>query len=347
MKQNIYIDDSGNYIELNKLLNQCCSKGNILVVCGKAYYSNPIGEFIKSFENRTVIEYFRDYSPNPDYSSVIKGVDVLKKSCCNTIIAVGGGSAIDVAKCIKLYAMTELKMVFPTNIVKSDIRLIVIPTTAGSGAESTRFAVVYMNGAKQSIDNDQCYPDDVILDSSLLRSLPLYQRKSTMMDALCHAMESYWSVNASDESRFLAKEAAEEIYKYKDGYFCNTAIGNRGMLFAANKAGRAINISKTTAAHAMSYKLTTKYGIAHGHAVALCMKVLLPYLEGLALYMERFNEIYEEMKLDIPDISSEDIDELTESVNRERLANTPVQLRKEDISEMYLSIANMRPSNES
>lgn len=110
------------------------------------------------------------------------------------------------------------------------------------------------------------------LTPGALKTLPAYQRKSTMLDALCHAVESFWSVHATAESKAYSRDALKMIRRYAEDYLANCDEGNAGMLLAANTAGKAINLTQTTAGHAMCYKLTSLYGLAHGHAAALCVK---------------------------------------------------------------------------
>ena len=253
------------------------------------------------------VRKFSDFGSNPLYESVCKGVEEFNASGCDTIIAVGGGSSIDVAKCIKLYCPSEPK-------------LIAIPTTAGTGSESTRYAVAYRNGEKQSITHESIIPDYAILEPSVLDSLPLYQKKCTMMDALCQAIESWWSVNATDASRVLSRQAIGLIMANWEAYIfgCSggcastnrfaslipplrqacrpdfgppvhedtgvhasrggTASAAAAIMRAANIAGQAINITQTTAPHAFSYKLTSLFGLPHGHAVALCLPEIWEFM---------------------------------------------------------------------
>lgn len=210
------------------------------------------------------VRKFSDFGSNPLYESVCKGVEEFNSSGCDTIVAVGGGSSIDVAKCIKLYCPSEPK-------------LIAIPTTAGTGSESTRYAVVYRNGEKQSITHESIIPDYAILEPSVLDSLPLYQKKCTMMDALCQAIESWWSVNATDASRVLSRQAIELIMANWEVYIFK-GLNSREIMRAANIAGQAINITQTTAPHAFSYKLTSLFGLPHGHAVALCLPEIWEFM---------------------------------------------------------------------
>ena len=191
---------------------------------------------------------FDDFQPNPLYESVVKGVQLFRSEGCSAIIAVGGGSAMDVAKCIKLYSNMEgngeeggfLKQ----EIVPNDIPFLVIPTTAGTGSEATRYAVIYYEGAKQSVTHTSIIPGTVLFDPSALKTLPIYQKKATMADALCHAVESYWSVNSTEESREISKKAILAILSNMEGYLANTEEGNAGMLAAAHLAGQAINITQ-------------------------------------------------------------------------------------------------------
>ncbi len=345
----------------------------LFVVCDDSFkLLRGIGEKIKRLElNGTMAVLFNDFSPNPVYESVVKGVGLFKNSGANAIIAIGGGSAIDVAKCIKLYSTLEVPgdngRWLTEPVLENNIPLLAIPTTAGTGSEATRYAVIYYNGAKQSITSDNCIPGSVLFDSTVLESLPTYQRKSTMCDALCHAIESFWSVNSNEESKEYSALAIKEIIKHMDGYLNNTVEGNEGMLRAANIAGKAINIAQTTAGHAMCYKLTSIFGISHGHAAMLCDRVLFPWMtsntekcidERGSDYLKkvfeeitnaldekniddalcRFERIFEKLNLDIPVASDEQIIELVSSVNTDRLKNHPIKINENDLSELYKQI---------
>ena len=287
-------------------------------------------------------------------------------------MAIGGGSAIDVAKCIKLYSDMKGKgengSYLKQEIVPNDIPFLAVPTTAGTGSEATRYAVIYYDGSKQSISDYSCIPETVLFDPSVLKTLPIYQKKATMMDAFCHAIESFWSVNSTDESKQYSAEAIKMILANMDGYLANNDMANANMLKAANIAGKAINITQTTAGHAMCYKLTSLYGIAHGHAAALCDKVLFPYMiantdkcidsRGEEYLINTFKEIAKAMDCDmaeqaaekfaavigklelaVPKITSEnDIDILKTSVNPVRLKNNPIGLNVPAIEKLYREI---------
>lgn len=262
----IYEKDSAQQIK--NILSDLQTK-KYLLVCGRSFQHLLISKYF--IEANIPYITFSKFSPNPLYEDVCKGVDLFNSENCDTIVAVGGGSAIDVAKCIKLFCRMDSKSNYLSQEYRdSGVPLVAVPTTAGTGSESTRYSVIYYNGEKQSVTHNSIIPDYAILDSSVLKSLPIYQKKCTLLDALCQGIEAWWSVNSNEESKVYSKMAVETIIKYMDSYiYDNDEIAAEQIMLAANYAGRAINITQTTAPHAMSYKLTSMYKLPHGHAVAL------------------------------------------------------------------------------
>lgn len=361
---------SENYKELDEYIKENKAK-TILLVCDIALPFLKISKYFDALEERMGVKVvkFDDFKPNPQYESVVAGVEVFKKNNCDLIMAVGGGSCIDVAKCIKLYSnMDPDQNYLKQEIVPNDIKLLAVPTTAGTGSEATRYAAIYYQGAKQSVTDYSAIPSTVIVDASVLKTLPEYQKKATMMDTLCHAVESYWSVNSTEESYEYSRQAIKLIVENKDGYLANDDEGCANMLHAANLGGKAINITQTTAGHAMCYKLTSLYGIAHGHAAALCVSKLWPYMtkhtdkcidprgetylkdifvkiadamgcDTVEKGIQAFQKIVNDLKLEAPEVKDpSDYDILKTSVNPVRLKNFPVQLDEEAIDRLYHQI---------
>lgn len=343
-----------------------------LLVCGPSFDALPVAVPLLSALEAAGCDAIRfgSFHPNPDFASAAEGVALLQSAGCDCILAVGGGSALDIAKCIKRYALSDPAGLRPDLVAKPNgIPLFALPTTAGSGSEVTRFSVIYDRGEKQSIADAALIPEAALLLPEALATLPPYQRRATMLDTLCHAIESYWSVRATPQSRQCARDALALARRHHDGYLQNTLEGNAGMLDASNLAGQAIDQTQTTAAHAMCYKLTTRHGLAHGHAVALCLPPLWRYLlahtcdridphgpDGLAQTLQslalafgcdsaqeapdRFEALVR--ALDLPPLSPLDdaeLDLLAMSVNTERLQNTPVALDTAAIRELYRGIA--------
>lgn len=365
------INTNGDYKELDSFFKESgCKK--IFLVCDPSIKFLMLDNYFEELENNLgiMVLRFSDFQSNPLYESVVKGVSIFNATNCQMIVAVGGGSAMDVAKCIKLYSNMDPSINYlKQTIVPNNIPFLAIPTTAGTGSEATRFAVIYYNGAKQSVNDLSCIPTTVLFDSSAIKTLPEYQRKATMLDALCHSIESYWSVNSTEESKSYSDLAIKTIFVNYKKYLENEEVANSEMLKAAHFAGKAINITQTTAGHAMCYKLTSLYKIAHGHSAALCDVKLFPYMiahtelcidkRGADYLNKTFNQIANSMdcktveeagkkltafvdSLGLPKLDAKlsDLDELIHSVNPVRLKNNPVKLDEKSIEFLYRQILN-------
>lgn len=351
--------------------------GNLFLVVDSSYPFLNIKESVEALPVAGKV-MFSGFTPNPLYEQVCKGIELFKTTSCDAILAVGGGSAIDVAKCIKLAVLAEEgdKALIPPLVSRllpiegSRIPFIAIPTTAGTGSESTHNAVMYYEGVKQTVTNVGVLPGYAVLEPSVLKTLPLYQKKCTMMDALCQGIESWWSVNSTEESKTYSKLAVELIMANWQKYiFENDDRAAAQVMLAANYGGRAINIAQTTAAHAMSYKISSLYGLPHGHAVAICLPKIWDYMVAHmnrvvdargVLYLQRtFSEIALTLGVDhveaairrfsemlsalgllcpVSENKERDLDILTHAVNPIRLKNNPVELSQSAIQCLYDSI---------
>lgn len=199
--------------------------------------------------------------------------DNIKEKTFSHIVAVGGGTVMDIAKIIALAFSNHLEKIDavladPTGF-KNLKKLIFVPTTCGTGSEATHFAVVYKNGKKYSVSHNTIRAEAVILDHTFLLELPDKIRNATLLDALSQAVESMWAKNSTEESSGYAKEAIDLILK---GIQSEDKVEKlKSFHKGSYLAGKAINISKTTASHAISYPLTAKFGIPHGVAVFLTL----------------------------------------------------------------------------
>lgn len=336
-------------------------------VVGTAFRCLSLMDVIKKQYPQSV--FFDKFLPNPSYESIVVGIKLFRNYNCDFIVAVGGGSAIDVAKSIKAFAfIDEPKCYLNYSIEENGIKIVAVPTTAGTGSEATQFGVIYYKGVKQSVSHESLLPDYVILDANTLKYLPIYQKKVTMLDALCHGIESLWSINSTETSRQYASIAIKNILYYKDIYLSNKEENNLKMLCAANYSGKAINITKTTVAHAMSYKMTSIYGISHGHSVGLCLprvweyminhmdlcvetrgkdflNTIFKHISNLLGYTKPVEAIayldklmLEDLQLEKPKSRNGEIRELVEAVNVERLKNSPVYFSEDALNEIYTNI---------
>ncbi|MDP3698766.1 MAG: phosphonoacetaldehyde reductase [Nanoarchaeota archaeon] len=257
---------------------------SVFVVTGKnSYQRSGAQKMFESLLSDYKVIFFSDFSVNPQLEDVKKGIALFRRSGCDLVIAIGGGSVIDIAKSINfLAAQYEVpedyitKKLIAAHKPKS---FVAIPTTAGTGSEATHFAVVYIGKTKYSLGHQGwMLPKYVFLDPNLSFNLPKYITASTGIDALCQAVESYWSTQSTEESKEYARKAIKIILDNLASAVNNPSAPNReAMLLGANLAGKAINVSKTTACHAVSYPMTSYFGVSHGHACALTLGEMCLY----------------------------------------------------------------------
>lgn len=265
--------------ELGPILERHNPK-RILLVTGQASYARSGAEaalapIIEAYQTVR----FSDFGANLKLEEIVAGVDLFRASACEYVIGIGGGSVIDLAKAVALIgpqsdgaARYVSEQVTPA-VTRAGTTM--IPTTAGTGSESTHFSVIYVNGVKQSLSHASMLADAALVDPDLTDSLPPDVTACSGLDALCQAIESFWSNRSTETSRSLSERAIRIIMaNLEPAVKAPTSVIRDRMLTAANLSGQAINIARTTAAHAASYPLTSRFGLTHGHAVGLILSHL-------------------------------------------------------------------------
>lgn len=279
--------EEGALGSLADVLRQSDARHVFLVVDEAAYQLSGAGEILDPLWASFEVTRFSGFEPNPKVEDVERGVGLCRSANPDLIVALGGGTAIDLAKMIS--AMTPLKS-SPREIALESIpldggtiALVAIPTTAGTGSEATHFAVLYVDGQKYSIAADCLLPKWVIIDPALTYTVPPKMTAATGLDAFCQGIESIWAVGATEESLGYAVEAAELAYEHlADATHRPDPQSRAAMCRAAHLAGKAINISKTTLPHAISYALTSDYGIPHGASVGTTLSAVLAFNDGVS-----------------------------------------------------------------
>lgn len=348
-----------NYTDIDKVFEQLNVQKPFLC-CGKSFQKTKAFEYIEKF-NPIIFDRIR---PNPRFEDMIDAAKLFNAEGCDFMIGAGGGSPMDSAKMIRLMTTNDISKCLSEPMENNDIKALFIPTTAGTGSEATKSSVFYINEVeKTSIANLDFIPDYVILDEELLKSVPPYQRKCTCLDALCHAIESFWSVKATDESREYAEKAINLFFEAKDSYMKNEQYGNCQMLMASYYGGKAINITGTTAGHAMCYNITMNCSTAHGHSVAVCLSTIWEYMLKNNQYvndkrgreyvlntfaqldelmnsnaLDTFNSLLSEFELKRPKVDESKIKEFVSKVNVSRLGNNPTVLEAQDVENIYRKI---------
>lgn len=226
--------------------------------------------------------WFTDFSSNPSLASACAAAAVVSEFRPTVVMGLGGGSAMDVAKAARVLLpdiATALEMVrsglSPRRIQdrRGTPKVIAVPTLSGSGAEVTQFATLFHDGRKVSLDDARVRPDVAVIDPGLAVTAPHLPTSAATLDAVCHAVESAWSRSTTPASLAFSERALRHLAAIgwkTDGTY---GLGDRYTMAAgAVSAGRAINITRSTAAHASAYLLTVRYGIPHGVACALNMQ---------------------------------------------------------------------------
>ena len=287
LNQKIYTGYN-SYKKIYDILDKYSPKKIFLVTGKKSYFLSGAKKLLSEFVNGYEHIRFYDFETNPKLKDLINGINIFNREKCDIIIGIGGGSVMDIAKSISILATQRgdleefIKGKLP--LKKREILSIMIPTTAGTGSESTHFCVIYINKTKYSLAHHSLFPDFVILDPIFTEILSPYITACTSMDALCQAIESFWSTNSTEESRIYSKQAIELIMPTIIKNVNNPDKKSREkMLIASNLAGKAINIAKTTAAHSVSYPITSHFNIPHGHAVALTLPYFIEFNNGISL----------------------------------------------------------------
>lgn len=239
-----------------------------------------------------------DLPPEPTYTEVQKLVDQFKENKADIIVACGGGSVMDAAKLASILVTDEYgvkELLDDPGRAQKFVPVILIPTTAGTGAEVTPNAIVAVpeKELKVGIVNENMIADYVILDARMIKNLPRKIAAATGVDALAHCIECYTSNKANPFSDLYALEGLDLILNnIMDA--CNdpeAMEAKNKMQIAAYYGGLAITASGTTAVHALSYPLGGKYHIAHGVSNAMLLAPVMRFNEPVC--REKFAAAYD------------------------------------------------------
>ena len=252
------------------------------------------------------------------------------------------------------------------NAKKKFAELVAIPTTAGSGAEVTPNAVIYIDKIKYSVEGEQLKPDHFFLIPELVLAASNKIKSSAGFDAIAQAIESLISRRSNERSKVFAEKSLKLSLNYFLDYLNKPNYENTSaMCLAANLSGEAISISKTTAPHAVSYPFTSIYNISHGHAVSLTLNQFLEFnfknksdaicdfnlqdrykilfdltkTNNFPSFDKYLNKLKSEANLENNFLKlgidiEKDYPNIISGVNILRLSNNPIELKKEDLKKI-------------
>ncbi len=359
--------NKNNFYDFKRILRSDYYK-KILIISGKkSFYASGANLLINKVIKKKEYSLFFKKKKLPEIEEIKKLIKKINSYKPNLILAIGGGSVLDIAKIANSMFETDdlkRKIIRSNYIIKKNFcDLISIPTTAGSGAEVTTNAVIYIGKKKYSIEDGKIKPTHAILFPKLIISNTEKIKNSSAFDALSQSIESLISVKSNQKSIYYSKKS---IKIFLDNY--QKYIGNKNleyaykMSLAAFYSGKAISITKTTAPHAVSYPFTSYFGINHGHAVSLTLSEFLRFnYENKKNSVTKFNlndrykilfslfkiKTIDELILELEIIKNSfnlegnfqklnkqiipKIDLIVNNVNVQRLTNNPVRIKKRDI----------------
>jgi len=350
---------------VKKKLNEKSIK-NIFFISGKnSFYKTGAKKIFQSIAKEKKKFLYIKNSSYPDFEELKKIIKLKDSIKPDLIVAIGGGCVIDYAKILSVYKQEKnlKKKLIHSDYSNNKIKTLAIPTTAGSGAEVTSSAVMYINKTKHSVEGTKLIPDFYSLIPDFLLSSNSGIDASSGFDAASQAIESIISKKSTERSVQFAKKGLKIIIENFKDFLKNKNLHNSyKMALGANFSGKAINISKTTAPHALSYPFTAHFNIPHGHAVSLTLNNFLRFnynninksncnfdlkkrfkiLFNLTK-SKNFNDLdyflqdlkkaahleQNFLKLGI-NIKSE-INKIVGGLNSQRLANNPVKISKKDV----------------
>ncbi len=266
-------------------------------------------------------ELFDSVEPDPKYELAVEAAEAVKKAGADSIIGIGGGSSLDIAKVASILTTNSdpVSSYFGIDLVpKAGLPMILIPTTAGTGSEVTPIAILsdHHEKLKKGIVSPYLFPNCAILDCELTVGLPDHVTAATGMDALIHAIESYTSKNATNMTDTLAIEAMSLIFdNIRTAYADGSNLDARAkMLEGSMLAGMAFANAGVTAVHAFAYPIGAEFHIPHGLANSI---MLAPVMEFNMLgNLPKFASMAEIFGESIEDLSDRDAAETTVEVIR-------------------------------
>lgn len=234
----------------------------LLVVTDPFFFENGTAQRIAEGAGSEAIEYFHKVTPDPSAQLAAEGTAVVQGFKPDTIVALGGGSAMDCAKAMAYFSGTNA-------------RLVAIPTTSGSGSEVTDFAILTHGGVKHPLVDPRLRPDVAILDSDLLAQLPPALIADGGFDVLTHALEAITAKNASAITNAMALDAFRTAFRLLPKSFRGDRTARPGVHMAATMAGIAFTQAGLGVCHAMAHSLGGAFHIPHGRLNAILLPAVI------------------------------------------------------------------------
>lgn len=261
------ISNKKSFLEIQNIFEE--HQASKIFIVGNSTYERT---YLKEYFSKMPFEFvrFRDYSSNPKYEEIIEGVKLFKKNNCDFIVAVGGGSAIDTAKCIKLFSELDENICYlKQNFSEAKTPFLAIPTTAGTGSEGNDKSVIFIDGMRHTLQHVDCRPNFLLFEPEFLLSMPEYIKKSTLANAICQCVESLWAQGSTEVSKKYAVDGLKQLLVNIMPYLRGELGACQAIQDGVYLSGKAIGISKTTVLYDLSCQLSATCNISQGHAAMM------------------------------------------------------------------------------
>ena len=234
----------------------------LFIVTDPYFYENGTAQHIAQLAQADAVEIFHQVVPDPSVVLAAQGTQAVLQFQPDTLLALGGGSAMDCGKAMAYFSRLPL-------------RLIAVPTTSGSGSEVTNFAILTHDGVKHPLVDEALQPDIAILDGSLLTSLPKKLVAETGFDLICHALEAWAATGAGAVSDALTLEALRTALPLLPRSFAGDVSVRLVLHNAATMAGMAFASAGLGLCHAMAHAIGGEFHIPHGRLNAILLPAVM------------------------------------------------------------------------
>lgn len=352
--------------EISKLGNEIEKTGgkNGMLVTSKSFEQRGMTTQIRTISGGRIKQVFAKVTANPTVEECDACAEIMRNERCDFVVALGGGSVLDLAKAAATFCLTQNKstdfLQTGKPIPTDHLPLIAVPTTAGTGSEITCVSVLsyHARGVKSPMNSVGFYPTLAIVDPELTYTVPPYITACTGFDVLCHSIEAYWSIHHQPICDALAVHSANlAMQNIIQVYDCpDDKQARENMAEASVIAGLAFTMPKTTSAHACSYPLTNLFGIPHGEACMITMPYFIRFnaehgcqrIEDLAIMLGYKNahdlaDHIDKMRehtglhndLRFLNLTHDQFEKLVQGSKHPNLLNNPVEVKESDLRDMY------------
>jgi alcohol dehydrogenase len=313
----------GSFQEIRQIVDELKGKRIFLVTGSTFAKKHGLLDKLSNYLKGLTLVVFAEIEENPSIDTVDRGADQCRKSQCDLIISLGGGSSLDAGKAISMLQRNpgSIREYLDQERVcqTKGLPTITIPTTSGTGSEVTPFSVITHKAkkAKPAIAPPQNFPDFALVDPELTMSVPFKVAVSTGLDALCQAVEGFWSTQANPITRSLAFQAIQlAMENLESACLRKDQESVVNMALASHLTGVEMSNIGNTSIHPLSYPITLDYGVAHGFACAIFLPAVIRF--NAQAIENRFRDLLRILNLPSTEAFADKVDSLMEKLKAPR-----------------------------